>query len=323
MHFHYVLSMGAVFALFSAWYYWMPKIVGLDYNIMLAKVHFWVFFIGVWLKKRPFYFSHNKKWGLCPYSEGKRPPRGNFVMFFENIDKSKLEIYKSLRNKSGVYMFINNITTNTYIGSSINLTNRMTSHFYNAKSASRGKTIINKAMYKHKLANFSLGILGFCSKDPITCTTLEQKWIDLYKPEYNVLKIAGSSFGFTHTVQTISKLKNLFKKEFHPKFGYTTSPETVETIRHGIKKFYLNNSHPFKGKTGKLSPQYGIGGSMVFCYNQNDKELIFPSINAAKQHFKIRWTTIKKNIDTKQHISIKGENWIIQSFPRDTGYSVK
>ena len=46
-HFHYVLSMGAVFALFSAWYYWIPKIIGLDYNIMLGKVHFVILFIGV------------------------------------------------------------------------------------------------------------------------------------------------------------------------------------------------------------------------------------------------------------------------------------
>lgn len=46
-HFHYVLSMGAVFALFSAWYFWIPKILGLDYNKLLAKVHFWILFIGV------------------------------------------------------------------------------------------------------------------------------------------------------------------------------------------------------------------------------------------------------------------------------------
>ena len=46
-HFHYVLSMGAVFALFSAWHFWIPKIVGLDYNKTLSKVHFWVLFIGV------------------------------------------------------------------------------------------------------------------------------------------------------------------------------------------------------------------------------------------------------------------------------------
>ena len=46
-HFHYVLSMGAVFALFSGWYFWIPKILGLDYRILFSKVHFWILFIGV------------------------------------------------------------------------------------------------------------------------------------------------------------------------------------------------------------------------------------------------------------------------------------
>jgi cytochrome c oxidase subunit 1 len=39
--------MGAVFALYSAWYFWIPKILGLEYNRMLGKVHFWILFIGV------------------------------------------------------------------------------------------------------------------------------------------------------------------------------------------------------------------------------------------------------------------------------------
>ena len=39
--------MGAVFALFAGWYYWTPKILGLDYNRLLSKVHFWILFIGV------------------------------------------------------------------------------------------------------------------------------------------------------------------------------------------------------------------------------------------------------------------------------------
>ncbi len=46
-HFHYVLSMGAVFALFSAWYYWIPKIIGLFYHLAGGIVHFWILFIGV------------------------------------------------------------------------------------------------------------------------------------------------------------------------------------------------------------------------------------------------------------------------------------
>ena len=46
-HFHYVLSMGAVFGLFAGFYYWAPKIVGKMYNELLGQVHFWVMFIGV------------------------------------------------------------------------------------------------------------------------------------------------------------------------------------------------------------------------------------------------------------------------------------
>ena len=46
-HFHYVLSMGAVFGLFSGFYYWAPKITGLTFNEQLGRIHFWTLFIGV------------------------------------------------------------------------------------------------------------------------------------------------------------------------------------------------------------------------------------------------------------------------------------
>ena len=46
-HFHYVLSMGAVFSLFAGFYYWFPKMSGRMHSELLAHLHFWVFFIGV------------------------------------------------------------------------------------------------------------------------------------------------------------------------------------------------------------------------------------------------------------------------------------
>jgi heme/copper-type cytochrome/quinol oxidase subunit 2 len=55
-HFHYVLSMGAVFAIFGAFYFWFEKITSKRYNEVLAQIHFWVFFIGVNLTFFPMHF---------------------------------------------------------------------------------------------------------------------------------------------------------------------------------------------------------------------------------------------------------------------------
>ncbi len=55
-HFHYVLSLGAAFAIFAAFYYWFPKMTGYLYSETLGNLHFWLMFVGVNLVFFPQHF---------------------------------------------------------------------------------------------------------------------------------------------------------------------------------------------------------------------------------------------------------------------------
>jgi group I intron endonuclease len=98
-----------------------------------------------------------------------------FILFFENVQDNKKNIYKELRKKAGVYVFINNKTNELYVGSSVNLTKRMVSYYYYYNSDKPSQLVIIRAMKKYRLDNFSLGIKEFCASDNQTCLDLEQK----------------------------------------------------------------------------------------------------------------------------------------------------
>ena len=56
-HFHYVMSMGALFSIYSGFYYWFSKMSGIEYSEILGKIHFWLTFIGVNITFFPMHFS--------------------------------------------------------------------------------------------------------------------------------------------------------------------------------------------------------------------------------------------------------------------------
>ncbi|MGA2044530.1 MAG: cytochrome c oxidase subunit I [Roseiarcus sp.] len=55
-HFHYTMSLGAVFSIFAGFYYWFPKITGYMYDERLGNLHFWLLFVGVNLTFFPQHF---------------------------------------------------------------------------------------------------------------------------------------------------------------------------------------------------------------------------------------------------------------------------
>jgi group I intron endonuclease len=66
-------------------------------------------------------------------------------------------------------------------------------------------SLICKALIKYGYSKFKLEILEYC--DPLDVLLREQYYLDLLKPKYNILTVAGSSLGYKHTEEAITKFK--------------------------------------------------------------------------------------------------------------------
>ncbi len=119
---------------------------------------------------------------------------------YPNAETYKFIIYDQNNKKSGIYRWVNLISGKSYVGSSVNLTKRLGNYYslnYLKNSLKKNPSIIYRSLLKQGYSNFSLEILEYC--EPNLLTSREQYYIDLLKPEYNILKIAGSRLGTKHT----------------------------------------------------------------------------------------------------------------------------
>lgn len=121
-------------------------------------------------------------------------------------------------NKAGIYRWTNLTNGKFYIGSSSNLGKRFSGYFsfnFLTRESLKTKSLIYTAILKYDYSKFKLDILEYC--DPAELLVREQYYLDLLKPEYNILKIAGSSpprrvgtwesLGFKHSEETLLKFK--------------------------------------------------------------------------------------------------------------------
>jgi len=167
----------------------------------------------------------------------------NPIFFYEDLqlDKVRKKISFETRNLSGVYMVLNKVTLDFYIGSAS--TGKIYSRFNRHLISFNGSKIVKFAVKKYKLTSFAFLVLELfpeiiTKENNNKLITLEDFYLKTMLPNYNILTEAGSSFGYKHTEITrfnMSKnysqalrstewIKNLNK-------GKTLSPETIEKIR--------------------------------------------------------------------------------------------
>ena len=129
----------------------------------------------------------------------------------------------------------------------IDLSNRFKNYFNLSYIKSKDSFRISRALIKYGYSNFSLTILEYCDKSDLLLR--EQFFFDKLNPQYNILKIAGSSLNSKHTEETKAKisqgLKGIYVGENSALFGKHHSEETKNLM--SLKKVTENN--PLFGKT--------------------------------------------------------------------------
>ena len=163
------------------------------------------------------------------------------VYIFENLNLENIrkQILNDTKGLSGIYMIVNKITKDYYIGSAA--TNRFYARFSNHLIYFRGSKIVKTAVKKYKLDNFAFIILELypnivTKENNKELLDLEDRYLKLLLPNYNILTEAGSSFGYKHTEVDRKKMKDLYTDTRRELIGGLNkgkklSPETIEKLR--------------------------------------------------------------------------------------------
>ena len=163
------------------------------------------------------------------------------VYVYENLklEDTRKQILRDTRGLSGIYMILNKVTTDYYIGSAS--TDRFYARFSNHVIYFRGSKMVKLAVKKYDLRNFAFIVLDLypnivTQENNKELLDLEDKYLKLLVPNYNILTEAGSSFGYKHNEIDRQKMKDIYSDARRERIGNLNrgkkfSPETIEKMR--------------------------------------------------------------------------------------------
>ena len=211
-------------------------------------------------------------------------------------------------------MILNKITKDYYIGSAS--TNRFYSRFSNHLIYFRGSKIVKSAVKKYDLKNFAFIILDLYSnivtkENNKELLDLEDKYLKLLLPNYNILTEAGSSFGYKHSEVDRRKMKDIYtdaRREMIGRLnrGKKFSPETIEKMREKA----LNRG----SMTDDTKKKCICHTRPVVLYNLNGTVYgEYSSIIEAAKSINCGEKTIRRALKTEKRL-VKRQ-WIVEDLP--------
>jgi group I intron endonuclease len=214
------------------------------------------------------------------------------VKIYSNVDLQKYQILKENKGKAGVYRWVNLLNKKSYIGSSVNLSSRLKNYFniYYLERELKNTTMkIYRGLLKYGYSSFSLEILEYCAQKK--AIEREQYYLDIYQPQYNILRKAGSLLGFKHSSETIAKFKvrsltlEQKAKQLEKLKIYNSSQEHKDLL----KRLAIKNK-------GRARPEgAGVPGVALEVFDTWDnKTSVYPSISECARALGMDISSIRK-----------------------------
>jgi group I intron endonuclease len=203
------------------------------------------------------------------------------IKVYDNALACKDLIRTENKGMSGIYLFENNLTGETYIGSASDLASRLSYYFStSALMNAKGISLIYGAILYSGLNIFSLQVLCYYKNKQIL-TIFEQAFIHALQPVYNILKIAGSPLGFKHSPETKDKMSAAKKGESNPMFG-----------KKGENSPVFGKSHNNPKSLANLPAAISV--TVIYTLNNNEK-ITYPSISSAAKAIGCAPNTLMRN----------------------------
>jgi len=242
---------------------------------------------------------------------------------YSNTETDKEKIIKENKNKSGIYMFENNLNDKRYVGSSDNLKRRFLEYFNENYLLKNKSMAICCALLKHGHSNFSLIILEYCLVAELLIR--EKHYQKTFKPEYNIAKEPGAPMsGRTHSDETkkiMSDAKQGISGENHPMYGKNHTDESKK-IMSDAKQGITGENHPRFGQNHSEETKKQISDALVGNTNstnqpnsqvievtdiKNNTTIYYDSINEAARALNIHHSRIVKYFANNQQKPYKGQ----------------
>ena len=130
------------------------------------------------------------------------------VVVYSNAELQIEQILAENKGKPGIYIWVNKKNGKSYVGSAIDLKDRLKQYYSLNLMRTKimlGQSAIYTAILKYGHSNFKLEILEYCDQSDVIAR--ENYYLNLLKPEYNILQVAGSSLGYKHREESKEKIR--------------------------------------------------------------------------------------------------------------------